>query len=245
MALGSAAHARGLAGEGAVPPPSTVADPDPDSDSAVSGDIGLSLLSTTGNTSQQSTRARLRIRLEYPEWRHRAEVIGYRAEDDDETTADRRAGSLQSGYRISERSYLFARISVERDRFGAFERRDSGTFGIGRSFLRTPTVLLELEAGIGRRALREQDADDSRYETVGQFHGVYGWRFTEASRLEQDIRVETGPDNTYTESETSLRSRFAENLFWRASYTVQHNSDVPEDRESTDTLTSITLEYDF
>jgi putative salt-induced outer membrane protein len=211
----------------------------------VSGEASLGFISSRGNTKSSSTRVRAESQLDYAVWRHKVGVSGYRTEEGNDTTAFRTAGSLQSDYRITRRSYLFANVNGERDRFGAFERRYSGTLGVGRTFIDTATMNLAFEVGAGRRYERAQGADETNSEAIGRFHGAYSWRFTPQSRFLQDIEVESGSDNTYTESETALRTRLTESLSWTLSYVVQHNSDVPASRERTDTFTTVALDYAY
>lgn len=211
----------------------------------VSGNVGFGFTSASGNTESASTRLRASTKVEYVRWRHRFDVSGFRTEEGGETTADRRSGSAQSDLKISERSYLFANVNGERDRFGAFERRYSASLGVGRRLLDTTTMDLDLEVGAGRRYERAQDADETASETIGRFHGLYEWQFADNSSFLQDVAVEAGSDNTYTESETAVRSRLTDDLSWTLSYVVQHNSTVPQDRENTDSFTSLTLDYGF
>lgn len=211
----------------------------------VSGSIGFGLTAASGSTDSTSTRLRLSARLDYVRWRHRFGASFYRSEEGNDTTADRRSGFAQSDWRMTQRSYLFVNVNGERDRFGAFARRYSGTLGVGRRFLDTAAMDLDLELGAGRRYVRAQDSGESGSEGIGRFHGVYRWHFGVDSEFLQDVAVESGSDTTYTESETAVRSGLTENLRWTVSYVIQHNSDVPEDRERTDSLTAITLDYGF
>lgn len=44
---------------------------------------------------------------------------------------------------------------------------------------------------------------------------------------------------------SALRSKFAGNLCWVLSYTIEHNAGVPADTENTDRYTSVLLQYGF
>jgi len=211
----------------------------------VSGEVGLGLLRSSGNTDSSSVNTRAMAEIGYRVWRHTVEFSWFRTEEEDETTADRRTAVVQSDYRFSERSYLFANLSAERDRFGPFERRYTIAAGLGRRFVDTATVELDLEAGIGQRTEREQDTNDDESEVIARFDGDLDWQLNEFSSFSQDVNVQTGRSNTLTESESALRSRLTENLSWRLSYTVRHNTDPPADRTGTDTFTAVTLDYGF
>jgi putative salt-induced outer membrane protein len=212
---------------------------------AISGNFSLGAIATSGNTESESANAELEAALEYAVWRHRVRASGYRASEEGETTAERYAAGVQSDYKFSARSYLFASARYERDEFGAFERRASVAAGVGRRFLDTERWLLELEAGAGRRVQEPAGSDTRERETIGRFRGGLRWSFAEGAALRQDVQVESGDSNTYTESVTALSSKLAGAWSLRVAYTVQHNSDVPAGTENTDTITSVSLEYGF
>ena len=219
--------------------------PDEEPYPEVSGSIGFGFTAATGNTESAATRLRATTTLDYERWRHRFSVSAFHNEEDGTSTADRRSGSAQSDLRISEHAYLFANVNGERDRFGSFERRYSGSLGIGRRFVDTTAMELDLEVGGGRRYKRAQGGDDTDSEGIGRFHGIYAWRITPHTTFIQDVEVEAGSDNTYTESETEVRSRLTTNLSWTLSYVIKRNSQVPEGTERTDTFTAVTLDYAF
>lgn len=212
---------------------------------AISGNFSLGAIATSGNTESESANAELEAALEYAVWRHRVRASGYRASEEGETTAERYAAGVQSDYKFSARSYLFASARYERDEFGAFERRASVAAGVGRRFLDNERWLLELEAGAGRRVQEPAGSGTRERETIGRFRGGLRWSFAEGAALRQDVQVESGDSNTYTESVTALTSKLAGAWSLRVAYTVQHNSDVPAGTENTDTITAVSLEYGF
>jgi putative salt-induced outer membrane protein len=57
--------------------------------------------------------------------------------------------------------------------------------------------------------------------------------------------IESGADNRYTESVTSLSTDVWGDIALVLSYTIKSNSDVPVGTEKTDTFTAISLEYSF
>ena len=73
----------------------------------------------------------------------------------------------------------------------------------------------------------------------------YAWQISETSAFQQTLAVESGNENTYTESVTSLSASLVGNLALVASYTIKNNSEVPVGTEETDKFTAISLEYTF
>jgi len=170
---------------------------------------------------------------------------GYQASEDGEDSAERYSGRVQSDYRLTDRSYLFVTGRYERDRFGAFDRRASLATGVGRRFIETEDIELDLEAGVGRRVSEPDGTNERNYDTIGVLRGDFDWRLSQVSEFSQELEVESGESNTTTRSVSAIRSRFAGNLSWVLSYTIEHNSDVPADTEKTDRYTAVSLQYGF
>ena len=214
-------------------------------DPQLSGSVSAGALVTSGNTESESANLEVDAELEYAAWRHALRVSGYHAAEEGQTTAEQYAFGLQSNYAFSERSYLFGSAVYARDRFGAFERRASLAAGLGRRFLDTARLRLDLEAGAGRRMQDPAGTDDSETEAIGRFRGDFRWSFSASGTFSQEVSVESGDSNTYTESISAVKSSLAGPFALRVAYTIQHNSDVPADAENTDTITSLSLQYEF
>lgn len=210
-----------------------------------SGTLAAGALFASGNTESESVNLDAAAELVHAAWRHSLRVTGHEASEEGESTAERYKAAVQSDYRFSERSYLFARGAYETDRFGAFDRRASVTTGLGRRFVETEDVTLDLEGGVGRRVSEPDGTNDRDGEAIARASGKLEWAFAETSRFTQELEIESGSSNTASESISSIRSRLIGDLSWRLSHTVVHNSDVPAGTEKTDTFTAIAVEYAF
>jgi putative salt-induced outer membrane protein YdiY len=73
----------------------------------------------------------------------------------------------------------------------------------------------------------------------------YTFQLSETAEFKQLFGVESGSNNTYTESVTSLSADVWGDLAIVLSYTIKRNSDVPVGTVKKDTFTSIALEYSF
>ena len=73
----------------------------------------------------------------------------------------------------------------------------------------------------------------------------YQWKFSETAQFTQDLTVESGPENTYAESVSAIRTSLIADLALVASYTIKNNSVVPPGSEKTDTFAALSLEYAF
>lgn len=211
----------------------------------ISGSVGIGAVSTSGNTESQSLNVDIATTVEYAVWRHKVKLTGYQASEEGDDTAERYETSLQSDYRLTERDYLFVRGGYQSDKFGAFDRRASLTGGYGRRVLDRGGKTLDLEAGAGRRVSEPDGTNDRLYENIVRLFGGFEWAFNGHSSFSQTLEVESGEENTESESVSAIRSRLVEDLSLRVSHTVTHNSDVPVGTDKTDTLTSVAVEYAF
>jgi putative salt-induced outer membrane protein YdiY len=74
---------------------------------------------------------------------------------------------------------------------------------------------------------------------------MFNYKFSDAVSFQQDLTVIVGSDNTNTKSVSALKSQIIGALSMKLSYTVDHDSQAPDDKDKTDTETALTLVYDF
>lgn len=214
----------------------------------------LGYLMTDGNTENQSVNFRFDITREVTGWKHNFhyETL-FRSETDeetgeDQTTAQRFLVSAQSNYKFDARNSAFLMGRYEDDRFSGYDYQYTVTAGYSRIFVKTDSTELSGKVGPGYRYSKIADdtvADDEESEAILHVGGFFEYSFNSAAVFTQEVSVETGADKTITRSVTALKSRIANNLAMKASYTLKHTSQVPPDTEKTDTETALTLVYSF
>ena len=83
-------------------------------------------------------------------------------------------------------------------------------------------------------------------ETILRAGLSYRWKLAENAEFRQNFVLESGAENTYRVSATSLSVRLLGDFALVASYTIKNNSVVvPPLTEKTDTYTAVSLEYTF
>ncbi|MCL7943602.1 DUF481 domain-containing protein [Marinobacter sp. ATCH36] len=214
------------------------------------GEAGV--LITSGNTEETNINSRLALMYEEAEWRHSGEFRSAYSESDDETTAEKYRGNLQSDYKFEGSQYLFVRGAYEDDRFSGYDFQSTLTTGYGnRVWQRGDRSFLDLSAGLGYRfnKLEEPDSDGNRdeEEAIARLAGQFDYGLSENALFRQKLSTEIGLDenNTVTESETSVQATVVGNLSMKVAYLVQHVSDEPEGSDDTDTEISLSLLYGF
>ncbi len=209
-----------------------------------SGRAGLGYLSTTGNTETESLNINFEMGWNYAPWHHRFAGLAVRSSTSSVTTAEAYGLNWQSDYDIDENAYWYGLIAWNKDEFSPYEQQIREAVGYGRRFIQTERHSLNGEVGVGVRQadLRDGTTQD---DTILRLSGEYIWTISETSRFNQTLAIESGSDNTYTETISSLGVDINDALALVVSYTLRNNSDILPGTEKTDTFTAITIEYSF
>jgi len=208
------------------------------------GDAELGFLATRGNTNTTTINAKLGIEYQQNEWTHSLRYEALRTEDNGTDTADRDMIHYRARYQLASANYLFGSIRYESDPFAGYDRRTTEVIGIGHQIINETDLKWDVEAGVGARQTELTD-NTSTDETIARLATKAVWNMTETSSLGQEILVDSGSENTYTEATTDLKVKINSALAMKLSYKVKDNSDVPVGRKHTDTETAVTLVYDF
>ena len=104
-------------------------------------------------------------------------------------------------------------------------------------------MTLGLTAGVGVR--RSETEFDTETVAIARLAANYGWNLSESADFIQDFSIETGSDSSIYRSETGIQTDIRENLSLKFSVKVKHQTEVPTNREKTDTETAITLALNF
>ncbi|MEN8220218.1 MAG: DUF481 domain-containing protein [Pseudomonadota bacterium] len=214
-------------------------------DSGWKGEGEFGFTQTSGNSETQSFVAKLALSYQLTSWKHEAQIEALRSEDDSVLSAERYELNLQSNYLLSEKSYLFGKLRYEEDSFNGYDYQASLIFGYGHQFIDTERTGLKLEAGIGWRQGELKIITESNDETVGFLGVSFRHKIGSHSEFTQEFQVEGGSNNIYSESDTGFKVNIMENLAMKLSLLVKNNSDVLSGTEKTDTITAVTLVYNF
>jgi len=227
----------------AVAPPAFAAEEEDEKD-PLEGNVTFGFLGTSGNTETSSLNTGFEASYTLERWTHKASAAAIYSEDNSVTTAEAYEAAWISGWDLTERDFLFGRLSWRKDRFGGFDTQFSQTLGYGRKVLTGEVHTLTVGLGAGARQSEDQFGVSSE-EAIFTGDVVYKWKFSETAEFDQTVAVEAGEDNTYSESVTSVKTTLIGAFSLAASYTIRHNSDVPIGTEKKDTRTAISLQYDF
>jgi putative salt-induced outer membrane protein YdiY len=224
----------------------------------VSAELGA--IRTTGNTETESFNCKIDVVHRMENWKNQyiasALYKNDQVEQDDgteqtETTAEKYFASAKSAYLLSDEfSNLFVYGSHTHDEFGAYRKYTTVSAGYGARFIKRESLTLDAEIGPGYfwgDKVEDEDNDIIVKEEgfMVRTAAELKWAFTDNATFNQKLGAEVAEDNTRYVSDTSLSTKISDRMQMKVGYTVNHDTDVADDKEGTDTTTYINLVYNF
>lgn len=219
---------------------------------AFSGEGEIGLLITSGNSETDSINAKAGLKYEKNHLLSEANAAAlYSSEKTeidgkkkDKVSAEKYNYSAKIGYKFNPANYVFINSTYEDDRFSGYDYKTTNSLGYGRKLVTGDKVNIGIEMGPGYR-YDKLEGGATENETIFRGYAKFIYKLTGSATFQQDITLVTGSSNTNTKSVSALKAQIIGALSMKASYTVDNNSDVPDDKEKTDTETALTLVYDF
>lgn len=208
----------------------------------------------TGNSTNTGISAGLSLERQGIDWRHKLTARADYQRANGTTTREQFLGRYEPNFNVSPDFYIYALAQYERDQFQGFSARYAISGGMGWQPLRKDDIQLSVKAG---PAYRVTDFVDGRGENrlAGLVALDFDWSITDRLKLTQDTNAvaETGSSavavidsrNTSVNLVTGLNAKINDSLTARFAYSVDYNSNPPIGAVGTDTLTRMTLVYDF
>jgi putative salt-induced outer membrane protein len=208
------------------------------------GSTELGYVATSGNTDNTSFDFKFDGTVSYARMSHQFIANAYFASESGNTTGERYLAAYKPKWAIDERNYAWGLLRYTDDRFSGYKYQSSETLGYGYKFLIGPKHYLNGEVGAGARQ-QETDAGEYDANPVLQLDGSYKYQFTKTSSFIQNLTMIYGTDNTEVLSFTGLKAAINSSLALTLGLDVKYNSDVPDDKENTDTKTTANIVYNF
>jgi putative salt-induced outer membrane protein len=209
------------------------------------GEGQLGIVLARGNSDADTINAKLDLAKETDSWKNAVGIAALRSSSDGARNAERYAASWQTDYRFSTRSYWFGGARYEDDRFSGFDYQASLVSGLGHRFVDDEDLKLFGQAGLGFRRLESALTGLTEDNLIFSAEIRYEQRLTETTSLKNKLVIEAGEANNFLSNELALQVKINARLSLAAGIGVRHNTDPPQDREKTDTLTTLNLVYGF
>lgn len=214
----------------------------------------LGAITTTGNTVGTSITGKIDAKQELANWSNQYIFSAFFKEDektDDlgnkakERSAERYLISGKAAYKLDDEfEKLFMFGSYTDDKFGAYTKYTTLAIGYGSRLYNSDNMSLDAEIGPGYFT-GERSTGETENGLIARGAASFKWTISESATFAQTLSIEYGDDNTRTIAETSLMAKINGSLQMKAAFLVQNDSDVPVNKKSTDTQTTLTLVYSF
>jgi len=209
-----------------------------------SGEFGF--VSTTGNTETVALNTKLNFILTQERWRHRFTGTALNTSEDGIQDNERYTMELQSDRKLSEKSWLFGAFRWDADKFGSYDPQMSLTAGYGRQLMKSEKHELRGEIGAGYKKLEERESGDSSSDAILRILLDDSWQVFKTTQWTNRLLIETGSTNTFTQFNSGLAVSMTERFAVKLGFELRNNTNVPPgETESTDTITSVNLVYNF
>lgn len=213
-----------------------------------SGDAEAGAALSSGNSDDRTLSLRVDMLKETVKWRHEVMAGADLQRSDGENSKERFEAGYEANYFINPRFYAAAELAWERDTFAGYRHRLTETVGAGYVVLDGDGRRLSVEGGPGARHsfLVEIPGEPSvENEFVFRAAADFTQELSDSAKFGQAVKALVGAKNTTIEATSSLTARINALFSARVAFTVRHETDPPDDRKSTDTLSRATLVYNF
>lgn len=208
-----------------------------------SGQLGFSMAS--GNSDTENLSAGLTIKRESEKWVSDMSLDLLRASNNDVDTAERYTLNTKTGYKFDDNDYAYYGTRWDKDKFSGFDYTITTSVGWGHKFYDGEDKRLITEVGVGYKteALDIDRTENSGMVLVGKLD--YMRQITETTKFENVLVLEAGDDNTFVQNDLGVSVKVSEKFAVKLAHQIRHNTDAPFGKDSTDTLVSANLVYDF
>lgn len=217
----------------------------PDAPWPWSGEIALGGSKNTGNTENEEFNVTATALYESGRLETEGKLDFDVRREDENTTKQRLVVDLQPRYDLNERWYVFGFFEYRDDRFSGFEYEFTESAGLGYRVFDSEELSWAIEAGPGARQSKEDDTGDVDDQLLFRAASRFAWQISESAKFSNDTEFIIDNERRRTENETALSTKIIGDLSGRVSFEFRHNSNPPDDNETTDTRTKISLVYGF
>lgn len=221
--------------------------------STIAAEAGI--VASRGNSQNESANVKLETAREWIRWKVSFGGAAVYAADDAGATGQRWNVRSQTDYRFHPKGFSFAGMRYEEDRFGGFEYQASLSMGLGWRFFDDPVTRLSAQLGVGYGRVRTRDslADDAvtlvagerNEKVVEQANVDFERELTPNTQLLDKLLVESGSDNTFVQNDIGVQVKIMAQLALAVGYSVRYNTHPPPGFNTTDTLSTLNLVYEF
>lgn len=209
-----------------------------------SGRGQLGAFRSTGNSSNTGVTAALKLQREGIDWRHKLSAVADYQRNNGVTTREQFRIAYEPNYKLSGRLYLYGLGQYERDRFQGFSARYAASAGLGYLVIDDDAIQLSVDGGPAYR--RTELIGGGTTEQLGGRAALdLEWQIADSIKLTEDATAILQSRSTTLLASTGVEIKIDDSMSAGFAYVIEHETDPPAGSVKTDTLTRITLIYDF
>jgi putative salt-induced outer membrane protein len=216
------------------------------------GELGGSR--SSGNSETVGVSLALTLERKGIDWSHKIQARADYQRSNGLTSREQLFASYEPRFQIDDGLFAYGLAQFERDPLQGFSGRYVASGGLGYKLIDRKNLSLALKAGPAYRVTDFVVGPDAT--SLAALAGLdFDWRISERLSLTQDTSAVAegggqataiiGGDNTSINVVTGLNAKITDRFGARLSYTIDYNSNPPPGAVSTDTLSRMTVVYDF
>lgn len=211
-------------------------------DTGWSGEASLAGSRTSGNTETTDIGAAIKLAKKTDLWRHRLNASA----DYGKVSGAKNKSRFDLGYQIdrdlNDRLYAFGTSSYFKDDFGAYEDGYFLGAGLGYKAVLPDPISWNLEGSVGYRS-QKQILGARQNDVALRGFSDFDWALNDNVSFFNDTEITWSESDTYIWNDTGITAQLMGNLAARASFRIDHHTDVPIGRKKTDTITRVGVVY--
>ena len=218
------------------------------------GEMALSAINNTGNTSSTDVGAAGKFRYDDDAWRQFGSVVFDYGQSDSVETKNRFFADYELDRLIRDRLFGYGRGAVEFDEFDGYEARSVLGGGLGYQLVNTEARSWIVRGGPALRIDRLEPVRDpitdaiitpatTDTEAAASLGSNFANAFSEDVKLTNYTDVTASADTTTLFNSLALTSNINGFLALRASFDVTHETQPAVGAEETDTTSRVSLVY--
>lgn len=230
---------------------------------AITSSAELGFLYKTGNTKSADVKAGYDLKYEKDLWRStlaldllikKTDVEDINGDKHLETTDQKWIAESKTNYTLDKNtnSYVYGDVYYEDSRFSGFDNQSTISAGWGREWYKTEVASFFADIGPGyKRDVTMATATEPSVTNTAfivQAQALYLRKINEHVDFKQSLTIKYAPESGESSryrAETSITTKLIQTLQLKFAFKVEHNTEVEEGFEQTDTQTAITLVYSF
>ena len=226
----------------------TTVSAEPRKKSPWSGTVQFGYSGTGGNSQDNNLTGKFTTIYQKNKWLNNYKLEALFSSNNSTTTAERYAGTFEFNYNFKPHRFSFYRSNSVYDKFNTYDITIINAVGYGQRVYSGDKLTVDAQGGPGYRYARVAGTHSKDKEGIIYLGSTLNWQISKTANFQENVNIEAGHKNTMTKSESSLSTNIIGNLGLQVSFTVTHNSKIPQystKTKKTDYRTDITLLFGF